>query len=280
MKIIIIGLGLIGGSIAKSLSSSNNHEILAFDIDKSSIRNAIDNKSISGALNALDDLGNAEFKDSLVIISTPPNVSIEVLQSLHFLFDSSVTITDTTSAKNSLHKSLQKLNFPKNIIFSHPVAGSHLSGEINSVSGLFEGKSTVLSYHDSAALMHINRVTSLWELLGSKVTVLDAELHDQIFAYTSHLPHVVAYALFNTLKGLDKDDLALFSGGGLGEFLRLVSSSPEMWTDIFSMNEKNISIAIEELIQNLNLLKDQITNEPKILRNLLIELKDFKESNY
>ena len=280
MKIIIIGLGLIGGSIAKSLSSSNNHEIFAFDIDKSSIRNAIDNKSISGALNALDDLGNTEFKDSLVINSTPPNESVEVLQSLHFLFNSSVTITDTTSAKNSLHKSLQKLNFPKNIIFSHPVAGSHLSGEINSVSGLFEGKSTVLSYHDSAALIHINRVTSLWELLGSKVTVLDAELHDQIFAYTSHLPHVVAYALLNTLKGLDKDDLSLFSGGGLGEFLRLVSSSPEMWTDIFSMNEKNISIAIEELIQNLNLLKDQITNEPKILRNLLIELKDFKESNY
>ncbi len=199
---------------------------------------------------------------------------------MHFLFNSSVTITDTTSTKNSLHKRLQKLNFPKNIIFSHPVAGSHLSGEINSVSGLFEGKSTVLSYHDSAALMHINRVTSLWELLGSKVTVLDAELHDQIFAYTSHLPHVVAYALLNTLKGLNKDDLAIFSGGGLGEFLRLVSSSPEMWTDIFSMNEKNISVAIEELIKNLNLLKDQIANEPEILRNLLIELKEFKESNY
>ena len=129
MKIIIIGLGLIGGSIAKGLSSSNNHEILAFDIDQTSISNALDSKSISGTLNALDDLGNAEFKDSLVIISTPPNVSIEVLQSLHFLFNSSVTITDTTSAKNSLHKSLQKLNFPKNIIFSHPVAGSHLSGE-------------------------------------------------------------------------------------------------------------------------------------------------------
>ena len=280
MKIIIIGLGLIGGSIAKSLSSSKNHEILAYDIDKFSIRNAIDSKSISGALDALDELGNAEFKDSLVIISTPPNVSIDVLQSLHFLFNSSVTITDTTSTKNSLHKSLQKLNFPKNIIFSHPVAGSHLSGEINSVSGLFEGKSTVLSYHDSAALMHINRVTSLWELLGSKVTVLDAELHDQIFAYTSHLPHVVAYALLNTLKELNKDDLAIFSGGGLGEFLRLVSSSPEMWTDIFSMNEKNISVAIEELIKNLNLLKDQIANEPEILRNLLIELKEFKESNY
>ena len=280
MKIIIIGLGLIGGSIAKSLSSSKNHEILAFDIDQGSIKNALDNKSIAGSLNSLDDLGNTEFDDSIVIISTPPNVTVEVLQSIDFLFNSSVTITDTTSAKNSLHKTLQELNFPQNVIFSHPVAGSHHSGEINSVSGLFEGKSTVLSYHDSAKSMHVNRVRSLWELLGSKITVLDAEMHDQIFAYTSHLPHAAAYALLNTLKGLDQDDLAIFSGGGLGEFLRLVSSSPEMWTDIFSMNEKNISIAIEELIQNLNLLKDQITNDPKILRNFLIELKDFKESNY
>ena len=70
---------------------------------------------------------------------------------------------------------------------------------------------------------------------------MNAELHDQIFAYTSHLPHVAAYALLNTLKGLDQDDLAIFSGGGLGEFLRLVSSSPEMWTDIFSMNEEYIN---------------------------------------
>lgn len=280
MKIIIIGLGLIGGSIAKSLSSSKIHEILAFDIDQNSIKNALDNKSISRSVDTLDDLGNSELDDSLVIISTPPNVTVDVLQSLDFLFNTSVTITDTTSAKNSLHKTLQELNFPKNIIFSHPIAGSHLSGEINSVSGLFEGKSTVLSYHDSATSMHVNRVKSLWELLGSKVTVMNAELHDQIFAYTSHLPHVAAYALLNTLKGLEQDDLAIFSGGGLGEFLRLASSSPEMWTDIFSMNERNISIAIEELIQNLNLLKDQIANDPEILRNLLTELKDFKESNY
>ena len=77
-----------------------------------------------------------------------------------------------------------------------------------------------------------------------------------------------------------KQALINFSAGGFKDFTRIGSSDPKMWTDIFSMNEKNISIAIEELIQNLNLLKDQITNDPKILRNFLIELKDFKESNY
>ena len=280
MKISIIGLGLIGGSIAKTLSSSEDHQIFAFDINQSSIKNALDNKSIHGSIHSLDDLKNTEYEDSLVIIATPPSETADVLKSLDFLFNSSVTITDTTSTKSSLNKILQEFNCPENIIFSHPVAGSHLSGEINSISNLFHGKPTILSHHDSAASKHIDRVIGLWNSLGSKVTILDADLHDQIFAYTSHLPHVAAYALLNTLKGLEQDDLAVFSGGGLGEFLRLASSSPEMWTDIFLMNTENITFAIEDLVKSLNALQDTIANNPENLQGLLIELKAFKESNY
>mgnify|MGYP005647196421 FL=1 len=280
MKIIIIGLGLIGGSIAKALSSARDYEILAFDSDQQSIKNALHNQSIQGSLNSLNDLESTEYSDSLVIISTPPSVTNDILKSLDFLFNSSVTIMDTTSTKSSLNKMLQEFNSPKNIIFSHPVAGSHLSGEKNSVADLFNGKSTILSYHDSVASQHVDRVTNLWNALGSNITLLDAELHDKIFAYSSHLPHVAAYALLNTLKGLDQDDLSDFSGGGLGEFLRLVSSSPEMWADIFSMNEKNIALAIDELIKSLSILKDKIGNDPQSLQAFLSELKDFKESNY
>ena len=280
MKIIIIGLGLIGGSIAKTLSSSKDYEIFAFDSDQNSIRNALDNQSIQGSLHSLDDLGNSKYEDSLIIISTPPGVTADILRSLNFLFNTSVTITDTTSTKTSLNKILQEFNFPENFLFSHPVAGSHLSGEKNSAADLFNGKSTILSYHGSAASQHVDRVTSLWDALGSKVTILDADLHDQIFAYSSHLPHVAAYALLNTLKGLEQDKLSDFSGGGLGEFLRLVSSSPEMWADIFTMNEKNIAIAIDDLIKSLDLLKDKIGKDPNSLQTFLGELKDFKESNY
>ena len=280
MKIIIIGLGLIGGSIAKALSSSQDYEILAFDSNQNSIKNALDNQSIQGSLHSLDDLENSEYEDSVVIIATPPSATDDILKSLDFIFNSSVTITDTTSTKSSLNKMLQEFNFPKNIIFSHPVAGSHLSGEKNSVADLFNGKSTILSYHDSVASQHVDRVTNLWNALGSNITVLDAELHDKIFAYSSHLPHVAAYALLNTLKELEQDDLSDFSGGGLGEFLRLVSSSPEMWADIFSINKKNIALAIDELIKNLTILKDKIGNNPQTLQTFLSELKDFKESNY
>ena len=280
MKIIIIGLGLIGGSIAKALSSSQDYEILAFDSNQNSIKNALDNRSIQGSLHSLDDLKNSEYEDSVVIIATPPSATDDILKSLDFIFNSSITITDTTSTKSSLNKTLQEFNFPKNIVFSHPVAGSHLSGEKNSFADLFNEKSTILSYHDSVGSQHVDRVTNLWNTLGSNITVLDAELHDKIFAYSSHLPHVAAYALLNTLKGLEQDDLSDFSGGGLGEFLRLASSSPKMWGDIFSMNEKNIALAIDDLINNLIILKDKIGNDPQTLQTFLGELKDFKESNY
>jgi len=280
MKITIIGLGLIGGSIAKTLSRFKDNQIFAFDTNQSSISNAIENKSIQGSIESLNNLKKTEYEDSLVILATPPSITVDIFKSLDFLFNSSVTITDTTSTKSSLNKILQKFNFPENIIFSHPVAGSHLSGEVNSMDDLFKGKSTILSYHDSAAPLHVNRVMSLWQELGSKVSVLDAELHDRIFAYSSHLPHVVAYALLNTLKEIEQDDLALFSGGGLGEFLRLVSSSPEMWADIFSTNGKNIALAINDLVKNLNILQNKIANDPESLQDLLNELKAFKESNY
>ena len=280
MKIIIIGLGLIGGSIAKALSSSQDYEILAFDSNQNSIKNALDNQSIQGSLHSLDDLKNSEYEDSVVIIATPPSETDDILKSLDFIFNSSITITDTTSTKSSLNKTLQEFNFPKNIVFSHPVAGSHLSGEKNSVADLFNEKSTILSYHDSVGSQHVDRVTNLWNTLGSNIIVLDAELHDKIFAYSSHLPHVAAYALLNTLKELKQDDLSDFSGGGLGEFLRLASSSPKMWGDIFSMNEKNIALAIDDLINNLIILKDKIGNDPQTLQTFLGELKDFKESNY
>jgi prephenate dehydrogenase len=280
MKIIIVGLGLIGGSIAKTLSTSSSYQILALDSNKNSIKNALDKKSIHGSLSSLDDLRADEYEDSLVIIATPPAVTADVLRSLNFLFNSSITITDTTSTKSFLNNILQEFNFPTNVIFSHPVAGSHLSGENNSTPELFNRKSTILSHHNSVLPMHIDRVANLWGALGSKITVLDPDLHDQIFAYSSHLPHVVAYALLNTLKKVDKDDLSVFSGGGLGEFLRLVSSSPEMWTDIFLTNQKNISIAIDDLIRNLVTFKDKIEGNPDSLRALLDELKEYKESNY
>ena len=280
MNIVIIGLGLIGGSIAKSLSVINEVKIQAFDRNKDSVNNALENGSIHGIIGSLEELQNKEFNNSIIIIATPPSAVINVLKSISFLFNSSATITDTTSTKSLLEEFLKEFDFPNNVIFSHPVAGSHLSGEINSISNLFHDKSVILSHYHSISQLHIDNVSDLWKKLGSKVSVIDAKIHDEIFAYTSHLPHVVSYALLRTLKELDQHNLSVFSGGGLGEFLRLTSSSTQMWADVFSMNKQNIVMAIDNLIVSLNLLKNDIENKPKDLQSLLEELKIFKEENY
>ena len=280
MNIVIIGLGLIGGSIAKSLSVIDKVKIKAFDMNQDSINNALENGSIHGAIHSLEELKNKEFNNSIIIIATPPSAVVNVLKSISFLFNSTATITDTTSTKSLLDKCLKEFDFPNNVIFSHPVAGSHLSGEINSIIDLFHGKSVILSHHHSVSQLHLDNVTDLWKKLGSKVSVIDVKIHDEIFAYTSHLPHAVSYALLRTLKELDQQNLSVFSGGGLGEFLRLASSSTQMWADVFSINKKNIVMAIDDLIENLNLLKNDIENNPKDLQLLLEELKIFKEENY
>ena len=280
MKIVIIGLGLIGGSIAKTFSTINNVSVEAFDQDEQSILGALKSRSIAGRINSLNELKNNEYKNALVIVATPPSTTINIFKKLSFLFNSSVTITDTSSTKNTLNKLLKEFNFPDNVIFSHPVAGSHLSGETNSMNGLFKNKPVILSHHQSVNEMHLNKVVNLWKNLDSKISVLDADLHDHIFAYTSHLPHVAAYALLMTLKNLDQENLSKFSGGGLGEFLRLSSSSSLMWSDIFAMNSINVAAAIDSLSENLEKLKVQIEDNPKELESILEELKHFKETNY
>ena len=116
--------------------------------------------------------------------------------------------------------------------------------------------------------------------MQSRIITLDSKTHDYIFAHSSHLPHLASYALLMTLIDLKENDIAQFSGGGFGEFLRLASSSPEMWADIFSLNKNNINASIDNFINNLNHLKYTINNDPENMQALLEDLKNFKEENY
>jgi len=281
MKIVILGLGLIGGSIAKQLSLKNEFEIFAYDFNHDSINNALATSSIGGVIQDLSELGSKDFENSLVVIATPPKISLEILRSLKFLFNTSVTITDTASIKLPANQLLAELGSPANVVFSHPIAGSHHSGEKHSVSNLFQNKKVILSCPPSASGEHVTKVKRLWDALESEMISLDAATHDYILAHSSHLPHMASYALLMTLRDLNEDSIAKFSGGGFGEFLRLASSSPEMWADIFSLNQTNIIASLEIFIENLNKLKATISRQDsKDLESLLVDLKNFKELNY
>ena len=280
MKIIIIGLGLIGGSIAKQLMAKNEMTILAYDSNQNSIQNALNKSNIHGAIAHLDELQLPEHENSLIVIATPPKASLEILRSLSPLFNSSITITDTSSIKLPAEIILNEFNNPDNIILSHPIAGSHNSGEQHSQDNLFFDKNVIVSALPTAKKEHIQKVKLLWEALQSRVIDLDSKTHDYIFAHSSHLPHFASYALLMTLMDLKEENISQFSGGGFGEFLRLTSSSPEMWADIFALNKDNINASIDSFIGNLNHLKSTINKEPASIQALLADLKNFKEENY
>ena len=280
MKIIIIGLGLIGGSIAKQLMAKNEMTILAYDSNQNSIQNALNKSNIHGVIAHLDELQLPEHENSLVVIATPPKASLEILRSLSPLFNSSTTITDTSSIKLPAEIILNEFNNPNNIILSHPIAGSHNSGEQNSQDNLFFDKNVIVSALPNANKEHLQKVKLLWEALQSRVIDLDSKTHDYIFAHSSHLPHFASYALLMTLMDLKEENISQFSGGGFGEFLRLTSSSPEMWADIFALNKDNINASVDSFIGNLNHLKSTINKEPAIIQALLADLKNFKEENY
>ena len=280
MKIIIIGLGLIGGSIAKQLMTKNEMTILAHDSNQNSIQNALNKSNIHGVIAHLDELQLPEHENSLIVIATPPKASLEILRSLSPLFNSSTTITDTSSIKLPAEIILNEFNSPDNIILSHPIAGSHNSGEKHSQDNLFLDKNVIVSTSASSNKDHIKKVKLLWEALQSKVINLDSKTHDYIFAHSSHLPHFASYALLMTLMDLKEENIAQFSGGGFGEFLRLASSSPEMWADIFSLNKDNLNVSIESFINNLNHLKSAVNKDPESVQALLADLKNFKEENY
>jgi len=221
-----------------------------------------------------------EHENSLIVIATPPKASLEILRSLSPLFNSSTTITDTSSIKLPAEIILDEFNNPDNIILSHPVAGSHNSGEQYSQDNLFFDKNVIVSALPSANKEHLQKVKLLWESLQSRVIDLDSKTHDYLFAHSSHLPHFASYALLMTLMDLKEENISQFSGGGFGEFLRLTSSSPEMWADIFALNKANINTSIDSFIGNLNHLKSTMNKEPESIKALLVDLKNFKEENY
>ena len=244
--IVICGIGLIGGSIAKGLSK-DNFNVYVIDSNLDSRNNAIRNKHADKAMQSVEEAKKLE--DAIFIFATPPKTTLEILKKNEWLLGSKFSVTDVTSVKTELVKYLKGFD-AENFILSHPISGSHLSGFENSCENLFTDKTTIISPLGSSKF-HLQRVQNLWESLNSNVIELDYENHDKLFSLTSHLPHFVAYSLMKVIYD-NNIDVNTYAGGGLKEFIRLSQSSPEMWGDIFQSNvylNKHIDDLVEKLIE-------------------------------
>ena len=284
-SVLIIGLGMIGSSIALA-SRSKGMKVYGHDADTSSIKLALREKIIDEPIDNFDEINDKKLEDKvdLIIVSVPPKNTQIVFSQFKELWNTSITITDTSSVKNHI-----KLDGVNNIILSHPIAGSHKSGTLAADKDLFFNKKNVICNPFNANEDHLNRLINYWEdAIQMNTFVMSVSDHDLIFAMTSHLPHLISYALIDSIR-LSNANVNDNAGGGLKEFLRLSSSNSEMWSEIFTLNRVDLIKALAGFQISINNLLELITeakeipdvfNHLSILQGELDEIKSFKEENF
>ena len=280
-QISIIGCGLIGSSIFKGLKKVGSiKKIITYDNDKS-VNEIIKKDKLSDEM--FNSAGDAVKNSDLVIIATPISSFEKVLNSIKDNLKTDSILTDTCSVKIGVSKIFKKIN-SKNSIYipGHPVAGIENSGPKAGFADLFKNRWTILTPNKKIDEKAVKKVSSLWELLGSKVKIMSDEDHDKILTFTSHLPHVVAYNIVKTSMSHDeevKDDIIKYSAGGLRDFTRIAASDPIMWRDIFIDNSALIIQAIDKFIKNLDEFKKAISEkDSKKLIEIFEKSKDFRKS--
>jgi prephenate dehydrogenase len=250
--VAIIGLGLIGGSLARDLSARGVH-VSAYDADPTHLDAAVRDGIVEQTLDAsLSRVADAD----VVVIAVPVDAAVDVLRCIAPRCTTAALITDVGSTKGRIVEEATALGVGDRFVGSHPMAGDQRSGWSASRAGLFAGARDYLCPTSDSTSAAVERAASFWTALDARPLVLNAETHDQKLAWTSHLPHVVSTALALALAraGIDRDDL----GPGGRDVTRLAGSSPEMWTAIARENAEAIDAAITEAQRELTGFRDAL----------------------
>ena len=275
-NILVVGLGLIGGSILKTIKELNIPlEVYGLDLDEEVTKEA----NNIGLINNIDNQLKKVEEDCLIVFSVP-SLSIEEAYKLieDSFNDEKVIFTDTFSSKSKLFEFLESnTKVGEKFVMSHPIAGSEKSGLANYNSLLFKDKLVVLSsLNKEKDNKKLNQVKSFWELLGSRVTILDPLEHDKVFSKTSHLPHVIAFALMHYLEKELGNKVFKYSGGSLESYTRIASSDPLMWKDVIVSNKEAVLEAIKGFKSSLNEVSKLIDSEDE--ESILDYLRFVKEA--
>lgn len=242
-KVAVVGLGLIGGSLAAALRESGEvGEVFGVERDAESLRFALEN---GVADTGASEIGPGMSGSEIVVVATYVNTIAQVAREVSGFVSPGTVVCDVGSVKASVVREMEK--GPRNIRFvgAHPIAGRETSGVTESEPGLFSGKRCVVTPTERTSPEALSMVRALFSLVGSEVVEMDPESHDEVFSLVSHLPHAVAYSLVSAVASRGGDrNLFDFSGGGLADFTRIAGSSPEMWAGIFIENREALLGAI------------------------------------
>ena len=277
-KVTVVGLGLIGGSLAAALRESGEvGEVFGVERDAESLRFALEN-GIADA--GASETGPGMSGSEIVVVATYVDTIAGVAREVSGFVSPGTVVCDVGSVKASVVREME--NAPRNIRFvgAHPIAGRETSGVMESDSALFSGKRCVVTPTESTSPEALSMVKKLFSLVGSEVVEMDPESHDEIFSLVSHLPHAVAYSLVSAVASGGRDrNLFDFSGGGLADFTRIAGSSPEMWAGIFIENRDALLGAIRGFAEKLGEIEKAVASgNVEDLAALLREARDSKRN--
>lgn len=278
-KIGFIGLGLIGGSIAKAIRQYYpDIEIVAFDKNKETLALATLESAIDVAATKIDD---NFYHCDYIFLCAPVSYNNAYLKQLTEYLDDSCILTDVGSVKTAIHKEVTALGLEKYFIGGHPMAGSEKSGFANSKAMLIENAYFILTPSHEVNKEKVDRYQEFVSSLKSLPVVLDYEEHDHITGTISHLPHIIAASLVNFVKDTDSKEeyMKHLAAGGFKDITRIASSSPTMWQHICAKNKDNIAEILGQYIETLQSAKEMVENgDEQGIYNLFDSSRNYRNS--
>jgi cyclohexadieny/prephenate dehydrogenase len=258
-RVSIIGLGLIGSSIARAVRETMpTVRLTGYD-------DSIDVRETVRALQLCDDVadtpGAAVTDADLVILCVPVGAIGEVATALAADLPAEAIVSDVGSSKAAIAQALAAALPHNTIVPAHPVAGTERSGPEAGFAALFHGRWCILTPATDAPEAAVARVSSFWERLGSNVEIMDAAHHDLVLAITSHLPHLIAYTIVGTASDLEtvtQSEVIKYSAGGFRDFTRIAASDPVMWRDVFLTNKDAVLEMLQRFSEDLTALQRAI----------------------
>ncbi len=260
MHITVIGVGLIGGSLALALKENGFADrVTGIDQNKNNAEKALE----LGIIDSIGDMDTALKESELVIVSIPVSTTTNVLSKILDKIGKNTVVTDMGSTKKAICEAIANHPNRKNFVASHPIAGTEHSGPQAAFKELFNNKIAIICDREKSSDFAVELIEDMYKKLNMQLINMDSVSHDLHVAYVSHLSHISSFALGITVLDKERDESAIFNlaGSGFESTVRLAKSSPEMWAPIFEQNKKNVSEALGEYIKQLQIFKSFIDND-------------------
>ena len=278
-RLCIVGVGLIGGSLARDLRRLGEvGEVVGSSRHASNLERA----SVLGVIDRFDtDAARAAAGADVVIVAVPLGAMPAVFERIREAAGDEAVITDVGSAKGSVVEAARAGLGPRYARFvpAHPVAGTEHSGVEASVERLFEERRVILTPTAETDADALRRVSRMWEAVGAEVVEMDAARHDEILAATSHLPHMLAYTLVDVLGRMEERvEIFRCAAGGFRDFTRVASSDPQMWHDICQANRDALADVLERFSADLDRLSDAVRRgDGEFVREVFVRAKSIRD---